>query len=118
MRLKAGPYAEIMSAGTIARGPVNDLAVKVTAEIGGHMEDAYAKPLEDEWLKIADRVVVMSSAAEIDESLVQPGNLERWGIDEPHERGIEGAQRMRLIRDDIELHVNQLITDLELDTVD
>lgn len=40
------------------------------------------------------------------------GTLERWRTDEPSTRGIEGAERMRLIRDDIDARVRQLIEEM------
>ncbi|PSS59374.1 low molecular weight phosphatase family protein, partial [Ensifer sp. NM-2] len=35
-----------------------------------------------------------------------------WHTDEPSQRGIEGMERMRLVRDDIDTHVRKLLTDL------
>ena len=40
------------------------------------------------------------------------GTLERWLTDEPSLRGIEGMQRMRLVRDDIDARVRSLIDEL------
>lgn len=40
--------------------------------------------------------------------------MHRWIIDEPSARGIMGADRMRLVRDDIEGHINALIDELGL----
>ncbi|MGY1933737.1 low molecular weight phosphatase family protein, partial [Nocardia gipuzkoensis] len=36
-----------------------------------------------------------------------------WDIDEPSERGIDGLERMRLIRDDIDTRVQHLLTELQ-----
>jgi arsenate-mycothiol transferase len=35
-----------------------------------------------------------------------------WGTDEPSERGIDGIERMRLVRDDIATRVRELLTEL------
>ena len=40
------------------------------------------------------------------------GTLERWRTDEPSHRGIEGMERMRLVRDDIDARVRSLIDEL------
>ena len=40
------------------------------------------------------------------------GTLERWVTDEPSTRGIEGMERMRLVRDDIDERVRGLIAEL------
>ena len=40
------------------------------------------------------------------------GVLETWVIDEPSTRGIEGEDRMRLIRDEIFGKVRELATEL------
>lgn len=117
MRLKAGDNVEIHTAGTNPKSEIDQLSAKVIAEIGADMTGEVVKPVDPSLLDKVDRVVVLSAAAVVDPQLVPPGNLERWGIDEPLERGIDGVERMRLIRDDIELHVNQLVTDLELDRV-
>jgi arsenate-mycothiol transferase len=38
--------------------------------------------------------------------------VEKWHTDEPSLRGIEGVERMRLVRDDIAARVRQLASDL------
>jgi arsenate-mycothiol transferase len=38
--------------------------------------------------------------------------LENWDTDEPSERGIEGIERMRLVRADIATRVQRLATEL------
>ena len=43
---------------------------------------------------------------------VSIGTLERWRTDEPSHRGIEGMERMRLVRDDIDARVRSLIDEL------
>lgn len=40
------------------------------------------------------------------------GTLERWVTDEPSTRGIEGMDRMRLVRDDIDAKVRALVRDV------
>jgi arsenate-mycothiol transferase len=44
---------------------------------------------------------------------VPPGtDLRNWDTDEPSERGIDGVERMRLVRDDIATRVRALARDL------
>jgi arsenate-mycothiol transferase len=40
------------------------------------------------------------------------GTVETWHTDEPSARGIEGIERMRLVRDDIDARVRALLTEL------
>ena len=39
------------------------------------------------------------------------GTIETWVTDEPSERGIEGIDRMRFVRDDIDARVRALLTE-------
>ena len=41
--------------------------------------------------------------------------MENWDTDEPSERGIDGIERMRLIRNDIDQRVRQLLHALDAD---
>ena len=51
-------------------------------------------------------VVTLGREAHVDEV---PGTaFENWDTDEPSERGIEGIERMRLVRDDISRRVDDL----------
>jgi arsenate-mycothiol transferase len=52
-----------------------------------------------------DRVVVLGREAHVDAPGVQ---VETWVTDEPAERGIEGIERMRLVRNDISRRIEEL----------
>ena len=39
-------------------------------------------------------------------------DLRIWDTDEPSERGIDGIERMRLVRDDIDARVQALLAEL------
>jgi arsenate-mycothiol transferase len=52
-----------------------------------------------------DRVVVLGREAHVDAPGVQ---VETWVTDEPSERGIEGIERMRLVRNDISRRIEEL----------
>jgi arsenate-mycothiol transferase len=43
--------------------------------------------------------------------------FENWATDEPSERGIDGVERMRLIRDDVEERVRRLLDELGISPV-
>ena len=60
----------------------------------------------------ADRVIVVGSQAQLELPADAVGTLEQWLTDEPSARGIDGAERMRLIRDDIAARVTAMLDGL------
>ena len=56
--------------------------------------------LTPEMVEAADVVVTLGREAH-----VEGAHVENWDTDEPSERGIEGIERMRLVRDDIAARV-------------
>ena len=76
-------------------------------------ETCAPKPIDPHLLARADRVIVVGRDAHVD---AVPGmrasRVEIWDTDEPSTRGIEGEQRMRLIREDITARCRQLLTEL------
>ncbi|GAB04406.1 low molecular weight phosphatase family protein [Gordonia amarae] len=95
------------SAGTSAKigGRVNDLSAQVLAEVGADVAEHQPRQLADELMRAVDLVVVVGTA------VVTPPEgvaLEVWNTDEPSERGIDGIERMRLIRDDITNRIRTL----------
>ena len=57
------------------------------------------KPVTPDLVAAADVVVTLGRDANVDP--VEGTRVENWDTDEPSERGIDGAERMRLVRDDI-----------------
>jgi arsenate-mycothiol transferase len=55
-------------------------------------------------------VVVLGTEAKLEPR--EGTRFELWETDEPSERGIEGMERMRLVRDDIRARVQKLHQDL------
>lgn len=100
------------SAGTEAKtnGLVNDLSAQVLAEVGAHVTGHQPRQLSDELMRAADLVVVVGPAEVEAPAGVE---LEVWRTDEPSERGIDGIERMRLIRDDITARIRALADRLE-----
>ncbi|RPA56327.1 low molecular weight phosphatase family protein [Gordonia oryzae] len=95
------------SAGTSAKigGRVNDLSAQVLAEFGAEVAEHKPRQLTDELMRAADLVVVIGAA---DVTPPEGVALEVWNTDEPSECGIEGIERMRLIRNDIATRIRSL----------
>ena len=70
------------------------------------------KAIDPELLRRVDRVVVLGGEAQVEPAAGMAGAIETWLTDEPSERGIEGMERMRLIRDDIAARVENLLAEL------
>lgn len=103
----AGERLEIHSAGTEPGTKLNQESVESIAEVGADMSHGHPKPIDEDILRTADRVVLLGSEVQLDAP-----NTERWLIDEPSARGITGPERMRLVRDDIDARVKKLVTEL------
>lgn len=112
MRLHAGDAVAVHSAGTTPGSAVNALAAEAVAEVGADMSAETPTALDPDLLRQVDRVIVLGdeAAGEIDDDEVSA--LEIWRTDEPSERGIEGMERMRLVRDDIDRRVRALLAEL------
>lgn len=108
----AGDSLEIHSAGTKPGTKLNQQSAESVAEVGADMSQGTPKGVDPQLLLTADRVIIVGRAAQLDLPEGARGVLERWDTDEPSERGIEGMERMRLIRDDIESRVRSLIQEL------
>ncbi|GAA1740679.1 low molecular weight phosphatase family protein [Rothia terrae] len=86
--------------------PVNQQAAASLAEIGADMSTGTPTQLNEDAMRAATRVIVVGGA-QLPE--VDGVEVERWETDEPSERGIEGEERMNLIRDDIHARVQNLV---------
>ncbi|WP_280505904.1 low molecular weight phosphatase family protein [Nocardia farcinica] len=108
---QAGPgLVRVHSAGTDPGAGLNPLSVQVLDEVGASVEGEHPKLLDPAVAAHADVVVVLGREAELD--LPSGPRLIRWDTDEPSTRGIEGIERMRLIREDITARVRALLTEL------
>ncbi|WP_432535803.1 arsenate-mycothiol transferase ArsC [Kineococcus arenarius] len=106
MRRAAGDAVAVGSAGTRAGTALNAQSVESLREVGVDISGEQPKQLTDEMVRDADLVVVLGSEAQVEPVGGTP--VEVWETDEPSTRGIEGAERMRLVRDDIAARVEQL----------
>lgn len=110
MRHAASPNIRITSAGTHAKTAVNQLSAQALAEIGVDISGHQPVQLTEQMIDEADLVVILGSQAHLND---HPGTtIQRWDTDEPSLRGIDGIERMRIIRDDINTRVTTLAADL------
>ena len=113
MRHDGGGAVAVSSAGTDPGTDLNALAVASLAELGIDVGDERPKPLTDDMVRAADLVVVLGAEAHVDGD--RGVAVETWITDEPSERGIDGMERMRLVRDDIDRRVRSLLAELTAD---
>ena len=106
MRDLAGDEATVRSAGTKPGAVLNAQSVQSLQELGIGVGDEHPKALTADMIAMADVIVILGAEAKVEEV---PGvRFETWITDEPSERGIEGMERMRLVRDDIRSRVVDL----------
>ncbi|ANZ23456.1 phosphatase [Rhodococcus sp. WB1] len=103
MRKAAGRRIAVHSAGTAPGPALNALSVQALEEVGAPVDGEYPKPIDPQLLREVDLVVTLGRDARVDAAYV-----ENWDTDEPSERGIDGIERMRLVRDDIAARVDAL----------
>ncbi|MBB2987220.1 arsenate-mycothiol transferase ArsC [Terracoccus luteus] len=104
---------EVHSAGTRPGPALNAGSAAAVAEVGADMSGGHPKAVDPGLLARADRVVVLGTSARLDPvpGMRAPG-IEVWATDEPSTRGIDGPDRMRLIRDDIAARCRRLLDEL------
>ncbi len=106
----AGDAVEASSAGTKAGISLDELSVQSLAEVGVDISAEQPKALTEQMVRDADVVITLGREAHV--TPVEGTRVEQWVTDEPSERGIDGIERMRLVRDDIAAHVRRLGSDL------
>jgi arsenate-mycothiol transferase len=106
MRKIAGDAVQVYSAGTTPGSAINDLSAQALAEVGVDITGNAPTLVDPRLVQDVDVVVTLGREAPVD---TVPGTrFENWDIDEPSERGIDGIERMRLVRDDIAARVDDL----------
>lgn len=106
---QAGASIQVHSGGTTPGDATNQLSEEVIAEVGADMSGEVPKAIDPQLLRSVDRVIVLGTEARIVPVDGMTGSIETWHTDEPSERGIEGVERMRLVRDDIDYRVQDLL---------
>lgn len=106
MRQIAGDTVDVYSAGTKPGTAINVVSAEALAEVGVDITSEEPKPIDPQLLRDVDVVVTLGREARVE---AVPGTrFENWDTDEPSERGIDGIERMRLVRDDIAARVQDL----------
>ncbi|WP_019202865.1 low molecular weight phosphatase family protein [Tsukamurella sp. 1534] len=106
MRKAAGDAVAVHSAGTEPGAAINRLSAESLAELGIDITGEVPKPIDPDLLARVDLVVTLGREAIV---VPPPGvRMVNWDTDEPSERGVEGVERMRLVRDDIAARVTDL----------
>ena len=108
MRLDSGGRVEVHTAGTHPGSSLNAQSAETLAEVGATLEGEHPKSVDPALLARVDRVVVLGSEASVEPVPGMRAPVETWETDEPSARGIEGIERMRLVRDDIRGRVRAL----------
>ena len=111
MNQLANGTVTVHSAGTKPGTSLNPQSVDSLAELGIDIAGEHPKPVTgDEILNAADVVIVLGNEAKVEAP--EGKRFEVWDTDEPSARGIEGMERMRLVRDDIKARVQKLYAEL------
>ena len=110
MRKIAGATVDVYSAGTKPGTSVNALSAESLLEVGVDITGEHPKPIDPQLVETVDVVVTLGNEAHVEP--VQGTRFETWDTDEPSKRGIDGIDRMRLIRDDIAARVRLLTEQL------
>jgi arsenate-mycothiol transferase len=108
-QLAAGTVT-VYSAGTTPGKSLNPQSVESLAELGIDITGEHPKPITGEVLDAVDVVIVLGTEAKVEPR--EGTRFEVWETDEPSDRGIEGMERMRLVRDDIKARVRKLYAEL------
>lgn len=111
MRQLAGNDVDVYSAGTTPGSAVNALSAESLSEVGVDISGETPKAVDLQLVRDVDVVVILGREAQLEP--VPGTEFQNWDTDEPSERGIDGIERMRLVRDDIALRVTDLLAQLK-----
>jgi len=106
MRHRAGDTIRVESAGTDPGPKINALSAQTLLEVGADITDQHTQAVTDQLIADADLVVTLGRDAQVHPTDGTP--VVNWDTDEPSARGIDGIERMRLVRDDITRRVDDL----------
>lgn len=110
LRYYGGDRVEVRSAGTAPKDSINPVAVEAMAELGIDIEGNTPNLLSDDAVLASDVVITMGCG---DTCPFYPGKrYEDWVLDDPAGEGIE---TVRGIRDQIKVHVLELLESWQLE---
>lgn len=110
MRQVAGDTVDVHSAGTKPGAAVNALSAESLREVGVDISGETPRLIDEQDVRAVDIVVTLGREAHVEP--VPGTEFQNWDTDEPSERGIDGIERMRLVRDDIAARVRALADQL------
>ncbi len=110
MRQIAGKSITVHSAGTRPGDALNALSLASIEEVGASMEGERPQPIDPSLLDTVDVVILVGSEAVIENPGKAP--IRVWDTVEPSKDGIDGMERMRIVRDDITKRVVDLALEL------
>jgi protein-tyrosine-phosphatase len=99
-----------MSGGSSPRSYVNPLAIEVMQEAGVDISNQKVKRLSDEQIRGAELKVNMGCMDTTECPSLILGRYVDWGIEDPKDKPIE---KVREIRDEIEIRVKELVKELK-----
>lgn len=106
MTHEVGQAVSVGSAGTRPGKAINDLSAQTLMDLGIDISAETPKQLTEQMLRDAGLVVVLGTEAQVPP--LDQVQIEVWETDEPSLRGVEGRERMELVRDDIHARVKDL----------
>lgn len=107
MRELSQGRVEVLSAGSAPKDSINPIAIEAMAECGIDIANNMPKILTPDAVQASDAVVTMGCG---DVCPFYPGKrYEDWVLEDPAGQGIEAV---RIIRDEIEIRVKALLSDL------
>ena len=110
MRHLVGDTVTVYTAGTKPGPSLNAQSVDSLAELGINISGEHTKAITADMLANVGLIIPLGGEAVVEQV---PGiEIRNWDTDEPSERGIEGMERMRLVRDDIKNRVGLLAEEL------
>ncbi|EMQ98243.1 low molecular weight phosphatase family protein [Paeniglutamicibacter gangotriensis] len=111
MKHETGNRVTVTSAGTTPGTAINALSAEVLLDLGVDITAQKPKMLTRQSMLAAGLVVVLGAEAKV--PAIDGVRVETWETDEPSLRGIEGRQRMELVRDDIHARIKDLAARLQ-----
>ena len=107
VKLRSQGRIHVRSAGSAPGSEINPAVIEAMREIGVNMSEEFPKPLTDEVVRAADVVITMGCG---DACPIYPGKkYEDWVLDDPAGQDLDAV---RTIRDEIDLRVETLVTQL------
>jgi len=107
LKLRSHGRIHVRSAGSDPGEEINPNAIQALDELGVDMTEEFPKPLTDEVVRAADVVITMGCG---DACPIYPGKkYEDWDLADPAGQGLE---TVRGIRDEIDIRVQRLISEL------